>query len=223
MDEKIRFLIESLYCNCAKIQDAKPFNEYLALKSFADSVGGTVYTNERNARILDRLREYSDFLPYGRYQLRFSGVAQEYLEQLFEKSLNKLTDVNAKVKHYCGASKSCEYFICKRCCPICASSQRGCPLHCCTECWKNLSTMSRIKVDKIPIKRIGKLSKKRKIELTNQLDTMILQNVDYKIKLKNKSTGYLHSTYDVIKFIYLTYEYNIDTIKQLIDALSQLA
>lgn len=221
MNEKIRSFIEFLYCNCSKISDAKPFNEYLALKSFADAIGGEVYTNERNILIYEKLKNYADFLPYGKYQLRFKGVGELYIKQLLEEPIRSLADSNHKVKHHCRKNMflTDEYFICKQCCPICSSSQRGCPLHCCTDCWKNLAIMSNINVNKIPILRIGKLSKKRTTELLNQLESVIKNNTDYKVKLKNRSVGYLHYTYDIVKFLYLTYEYNVDSIKPMIDAL----
>jgi hypothetical protein len=222
MNGKTRFLIESLYCNCGKTSDSKSFNEYLALKSFANSIGGEVYTSDRNLIISKLLSEYTDFLPYGKYQLRFKGVAQLFLERLFQGTISPLSDVTSKVKHHCRPTAiSPEYFVCKRCCPICALSQRGCPLHCCTECWKNLATMSHININKIPMTRIGKLSKKRKGELTDQLNSVIKHNPDYTTKLKNRSVGYLHGTYDIIEFLYISYEYDVDTIKPMIEALTR--
>lgn len=219
MNADIRLLIELLYCNCSKLNHARPYNEYLALKSFASAIGGEIFTNELNTKIDTLLKDYVDYLPYGKYQLRFKGAAKLFLDLIFETELPELKDVNACTKYSKKQKPTVsEYFVCKSCCPVCKSSARGCPLHCCTLCWKYLALMSLVNVNKN--RRVIKKVKQRNALISHLKD---LIKSDQEIIGLNVTTteGYLHSIYDVVLFLYLNYEYDDAEIKRIILALMQ--
>jgi len=220
MKETVRMIIERLYCNCSTLEDSPIYNDYLALKSFATAIGGSVHTSERNMKYDILLKDYVDYLPYGKYQLRFRGAAKEYIDSIMETQIEKLKDVNVGIVHSNRLKpKQDEYFICKHCCPICKDSSRGCPIHCCTTCWKYLSIMSRININQK--KRVIKNNKRRNA-YTNSLNAIINSTEEFLDIKTSGSSGYFHSLYDLIHYLYLTYDYLEEDIIRVIRALKTI-
>ena len=219
-DKTIRKIIERLYCNCNETDDSIAYNDYLALKAFANSIGGEVYTSERNMRFDAILSISADYLPYGKYQLRFKNAAKLFMDKIICESVSKLKNNNSYIYSNKLKNKRDEYFICKSCCPVCKDSARGCPLHCCNLCWKYLSIMSKIEITRP--ERVIK-NNKHKIALINNLNEIIKSNEEFVCIIMNGSQGYLHNLYDVIVFMYLSYDYNDVSTENLIKALLRVS
>jgi hypothetical protein len=212
MNSRKETLIENLYCNCIDNAEYDHINECIAIANFAKAIGGEVYFGQRDKIIMDALAEFSDYLPGGKYELGFNNAAKHFIDESLEIPLSPLTYKSRKV--YFDA-KGEKYFICKDCCPICRSASRGCPLHCCRNCWASLHKLDSLGRELKCELRVKPL---KKSAIAQFIDEAARNPLIPNGKKLSASKGYLHNNFDIALYLYREYELSAELCTELIIA-----
>lgn len=220
MDLSIIPLVEGLVCGCVKNEQYAKINDCIELMRFAKATGSELYLSSMYENIFNKLEPFMDFLKGGKYELGFNAAGKHFIENLFEFKLTKpLTHSNGYICNYTfddylGTDK---YFLCKRDCPLCKNTSRGCPLHCCIKCWTNISKLDKISktIELIPVIKVCKTDLKKFITLINRDPTI---NSGGEL---NPSKGYLHNNLDIVLYMMknwvISNAQGVKLLKDLID------
>lgn len=212
MNSRKESLVENLTCRCVNNSDYDRIRDCITLRNFAAAIGGEFYMSSADERVIKALSDYNDFLPGGSRELGYQYAAKEFIEDMLGTVMYPVT--NKGIKFYnADVVEGKKYFICKSCCPVCRTSTRGCPLHCCKTCWSYLHKLDQISKGLMLTRRSKQLKNKQITDFIHDVVTDV--NITGGSKL-TPSQGYLHNDLDIALYLYKTYEIASDEVRKLI-------
>lgn len=212
MNSRKESLVENLTCRCVNNVDYDRIRDCITLRNFATAIGGELHMSPADDRVIKALSDYNDFLPGGSRELGYRYAAKEFIEDMLEMAMYPVANKGIQFTNT-DVAKEVKYFICKSCCPVCRTSTRGCPLHCCKTCWASLHKLDQISKDLTLTRRSRQLKKKQITDFIHDVVTDV--NIVGGSKL-TPSQGYLHNDLDIALYLYKTYEMESAEVRKLI-------